>query len=253
MIKPVKIAAVIPAYNEAPRIRSVVQALQQISEVEQIIVCDNQSTDNTSQEAEKAGATVIYERQRGYGSACLTGISIVDPGINAVLFVNADGAEVISEARLLIDALQYGELVVGSREKGLREKHALLPQQRLGNKLACFLINRLWGQHFTDLGPFRLIRRATLNKLAMSDKDFGWIIEMQLKAIRAQCRIVEVPVTTRCSAEPSKIAGTFSGFIGASSKILGAIFFYGMLDGTEKLLLPFKGRRFGSRKFIRRE
>ncbi len=234
---PFRVAVVIPAFNEGPRIGAIVRELSSIACVCRVIVGNNRSTDNTRAEAIEAGAVVVDEHKKGYGSACLAGLKEITwldasdkpQAVDAVLFVNADGAEKLSEANMLIQALRDFDLVVGSRTLGCAQAGAVLPQQILGNGLACVLIRWFWGHHFTDLGPFRIIRTTLLSKIDMQDPDFGWIIEMQIKAIQSGARILELPVTTYCSEEPSKISGTFWGAISASKKIMFAILYHGFL------------------------
>ena len=225
-----KIVSLIPALNEGPRIYTIVRELLRHSEIVEVIVVNNGSTDNTAAEAIRAGATVVTEPLRGYGAACLAGLAKVPDDTYAVLFINADGAEKIAEASLLTEPLSSYDLVIGSRTLGQADRKALLPQQIFGNWLACQLIYLFWGQRFSDLGPFRLIKWTQLKQLNMQDKGYGWIIEMQLKAIKHQLRILEVPVTTRCSTEPSKIAGTFKGVVGAGWKILTTILMHALFD-----------------------
>jgi glycosyltransferase involved in cell wall biosynthesis len=172
---------------------------------------------------------VVRAPRRGYGSACLAGLSHLrgrpggPPGI--VAFVDADGSDRPEELPLLLQPLERGEadLVVGSRVLGTAEPGALTLPQRFGNRLAAFLLRHLHGARTTDLGPFRAIRWAALERLGMRDPDYGWTVEMQVKALRAGLVTVEVPVTYRRRVGRSKISGTVRGVVGAGTKILWTI------------------------------
>jgi len=218
------IDVVIPAFNEERAIGQVLEAIP--SElVRRVVVVDNGSTDKTAEVAERWGAAVIAEPRRGYGQACLAGIAALDcPDI--VVFLDGDYSDYPEEMATLVDPLLSGaaDMVIGSRVMGEREKGALQPQQRFGNFLATWLIGRLFGVSFTDLGPFRAIRYETLLQLGMEDRDFGWTVEMQVKGARSEVRIVEVPVRYRRRIGASKISGTLSGTLRAGHKILWTIF-----------------------------
>ena len=248
MLKIQQTIAVIPALNEGPRIGHIVRTLKTHPQIKQVIVGNNGSTDNTKEEATSAGALVADEPQRGYGAACQAAIALIEEPCDSVLFINADGAENLNEVNHLLNTLSSADLVVGSRVLGHAEKGALLPQQRFGNWLACKLISFFWGKRFTDLGPFRAIRWSLLQALSLRDKNFGWIIEMQLKALQKKAVITELPVTTAKSEAPSKIAGTLSGSIFAAYKILSAIFHYGLLDRINAL--TYSKRKFFSRFYL---
>ncbi len=218
-----RVSVVIPALNEERSIPLVLRALPRRL-VHEIVVVDNGSTDDTARVARQHGARVVAEPARGYGAACLAGIAACDaPDI--VAFVDADFSDRPEELADVLAPLLDGhaDLVVGSRTLGRRERGALLPHARLGNALATTLIRRFFGVRFTDLGPFRAIRAAALAGLDMRDRDFGWTVEMQVKAARRGLRCVEVPVSYRRRVGRSKISGTIAGTIGASRKILGTI------------------------------
>ncbi len=217
------IAVVIPALNEELAIGKVLRAIPDW--VDDIVVADNGSTDSTAEVATCCGARVIDAPQRGYGSACLVGIaSLENPDI--VVFLDADFSDDPTAMDKLVDPIieDRAQMVIGSRVLGNREKGALTPQARFGNMLACFLIHKFWDVRFTDLGPFRAIRSDTLRQLKMNDPDFGWTVEMQIKAARDGVRSLEVPADYRCRIGQSKISGTIKGVFAAGYKILFTIF-----------------------------
>lgn len=222
-----KTVVIIPAYNEE---RSLPLVLQDIPRelVSDVIVVNNNSTDGTAKVAEAGGAIVVNEPQRGYGKACLSGIArAAELNPEAIVFLDGDYSDHPEETALLLAELQNGcDLVIGSRVLGHAEKGALLPQARLGNLLAVTLVRWFYGQKYTDLGPFRAIRWDKLVALNMVDENFGWTIEMQIKAIRKGLKITEVPVSYRRRIGISKVTGTVSGTIRAGYKILFTIFKY---------------------------
>lgn len=191
--------------------------------VDNIVLCDNGSTDNTAAIARESGAIVIEEPEKGYGAACLAAMSVpLDKDI--VVFVDGDHSVNCSELPTLLEPLFSGaDLVIGSRTLGNCESGALSIPQVLGNILASKLMRLLWKERVTDLGPFRAIRNNVLNELDMRDRQFGWTVEMQVKAFQLKKHVVEVPVSTQKRIGQSKISGTVSGVIGASKGILGTI------------------------------
>jgi len=221
----VTVDAVIPALNEAASIGLVLQALPP-GLIRRVVVCDNGSSDGTTKAAEAAGAFVVRETRRGYGAACLKALETLaaDPP-DAVLFLDADLSDDPAQAADLVAPLAAGsaDLVIGSRSLGAREPGALTPQARFGNWLATGLLRSCYGVRWTDLGPFRAIRWDAYVSLRMRDPDFGWTVEMQVKAARAGLRGVEVPVRYRRRIGRSKISGTVSGSVRAGAKILGTI------------------------------
>ena len=221
-----KISVIIPAYNEEQSLPLVLNDLPK-DQLHQIIVVDNRSTDRTAEVARKNGATVVHERRRGYGRACLTGMAALDaPDI--VVFLDGDYSDYPEEISLLVEPILKGEadFVVGSRMLLAESRQALLPQARYGNQLAVFLIRLFFGHRFTDLGPFRAIRSESLQAIGMHDQDFGWTVEMQIKAVQNGLRIREVPVRYRVRIGVSKITGTLSGTLKAGTKIIYTIFKY---------------------------
>jgi glycosyltransferase involved in cell wall biosynthesis len=217
---------IIPALNEE---KSIARVLQDVPGdlVEAVVVVDNGSTDSTQEEAGKAGAHVVEETVRGYGRACLRGIECAarwDP--ETIVFLDGDFSDSPEEmSRLLAPIMEdRADLVIGSRTLGNRERGALLPQARLGNYIACVLMRLIWGVRFTDLGPFRAIRYSTLKHIEMQDQNFGWTVEMQIRAAREGFRCMEVPVSYRKRIGKSKVTGTLVGTARASYTILKTIF-----------------------------
>jgi len=221
------IDVIIPAFNEEGSIGKVLGDLPRPM-LRRVVVVDNASTDHTAEAARAAGATVVAETRRGYGSACMTGIRTLerlDEAPSIVVFLDADYSDHPDELPRLVEPLRSAtaELVIGSRSLGRREPGALLPQARFGNWLATRLIRVLYGVRMTDLGPFRAILWDRLVALEMCDTDFGWTVEMQIKAARDGLRYTEVPVSYRKRIGTSKITGTVSGSVRAGWKILYTI------------------------------
>ena len=226
------VAVIIPVFNERESLPLVVADIPR-DVVREIVVVDNGSTDDTRLVASAMPVRLVREERRGYGSACLAGISALEGSPPEILvFLDGDYSDHPEELPRLTEAIAAGaDLAIGSRMLGRREPGALLPQARLGNALACFLIRVLYGHRYTDLGPFRAIRWEALRSLGMEDRDFGWTVEMQVKALKKGLLVVEVPVSYRRRVGVSKITGTLAGTLAAGRKILGTIARYGFGRG----------------------
>jgi glycosyltransferase involved in cell wall biosynthesis len=213
---------VIPALDEE---RALPQVLAEIPRppVRRVVVADNGSRDRTASVAREAGVEVVHEPRRGYGAACLRGLAhlAADPP-EVVVFLDGDRSDHPAELPRLLAPIARGQadLVIGSRTLGRAERGALSAQQRVGNAIACGALRLLYGAHYTDLGPFRAIRWEALDQLSMRDPDYGWTVEMQVKAARRRLRHAEVPVSYRRRIGASKISGTLRGSLGAARKIL---------------------------------
>ena len=221
-----KVSVIIPAFNEESSIGLVLNDLPKDS-LHEIIVVDNGSTDDTANVASESGARVVEEKQKGYGSACLRGIAeLTQPDI--VVFLDGDYSDYPEEITKLIQPILDGEkdFVLGSRMILPESRAALLPQARYGNWLAVFLIRIFFKHRYTDLGPFRAIRHESLKSIGMQDQNFGWTVEMQIKAVQNGLRICEIPVRYRERVGVSKITGTVSGTLKAGTKIIYTIFKY---------------------------
>ncbi len=220
----------VPALDEEAALPRVLEALPRAGEgwrVRRVVVVDNGSTDRTAEVARAAGAEVVSEPRRGYGAACLAGLAHLrrDPP-GAVVFLDADHSDDPADLPLLLAPLAAGaaDLVIGSRVLGARERGAFTPAQEFGNRLAAALMRLLYRARFTDLGPFRAIRWEALEALGMRDRDYGWTVEMQVRALRAGLRCEEVPVAyRRRRLGRSKVSGTIRGVIGAGWKILSTL------------------------------
>ena len=224
------IDVIIPAYNEEESIGLVLADIPK-DWVREVIVCNNASTDGTAAVAEAAGATVLLQPRKGYGSACLKGIGYIEakpiaeqPDI--IVFLDGDYSDHPEELPQLVQPIWSDDvdLVIGSRALGKMESGAMMPQQVFGNWLATNLIRLFYRYDFTDLGPFRAIKWQQLVAIKMEDPDFGWTVEMQVKAAKFKLKCTEVPVTYRRRVGISKVSGTIRGTILAGHKILWTIF-----------------------------
>lgn len=223
------IKVIIPAVNEGDSIGKVVSGLPK--SVAEIVVVNNGSTDDTVENAQKAGATVLTENQRGYGFACLKGMDYIDKQSKApdiIVFIDGDYSDYPEELDKIVAPIlnQNMDFVIGARKKELREAGSMTFPQIFGNELATFLMRLFFRAKFTDLGPFRAIKYDKLKELEMQDKTYGWTVEMQLKALRKKLAYTEVPVRYKKRIGVSKVSGTVKGAIFAGIKILGWIFKY---------------------------
>jgi len=223
---------IIPALNEEKSIRQVIESLPKC--YRKIIVCNNGSTDRTMEIATQAGAIVVNEPIKGYGIACKKGLQYLDteelkPDI--IVFLDADFSDYPEEIIKILYPIYYEDmdLVIGNRLTSNRLKGSMTFPQIFGNWLSTKLIKLFWGYNFSDLGPFRAIRYNKLLSLDMQDDNYGWTVEMQLKAAKNKLKCCEVPVNYRPRIGVSKVSGTIKGTILAGYKILWVIFKYGLI------------------------
>jgi glycosyltransferase involved in cell wall biosynthesis len=215
-------AVIIPALNEEKTIAGVVRSIPPEC-VHEIIVVDNGSTDQTAKHAQEAGARVVSEPRRGYGKACRAGVNALSSDVNIVIFMDGDGSDCPELMARLVDPILAGthDFAIGSRTRGNREVGSMNPQQVFAARLMGFLIRLLYGIQYTDMCPFRAIRRDSLDQLGLRSATYGWNLEMQMRAAQIGLRIVEVPVDHRCRAGgQSKVSGTFKGTVLAGLRIL---------------------------------
>ena len=223
------IKVIIPAYNEAESIGKVIKHLP--SYVNEIIVVNNNSSDDTAKNALQAGATILTELNSGYGNACLNGLNYLElqtQKTDIVVFLDGDFSDYPEELTKIVAPIieKNVDFVLGARVKNLREKGAMKPQQIFGNWLATFLMRLFYKSEFTDLGPFRAIKYKTLQALKMQDPTYGWTVEMQLKILKQKYIYKEIPVKYRNRIGVSKVSGTLKGSIFAGIKILTWILKY---------------------------
>lgn len=224
------IKLIIPAVNEEQSIALVLNAIP-VSVCSEVIVVDNNSTDSTPEVAKQNGATVLFEKIPGYGITCLKGLDYIrnNGGCDIVVFLDGDYSDYPEDLEHLLTPIIFDkvDMVIGSRVKELRQPGSMTPQQVFGNWLAVFLIRIFFKHSFSDLGPFRAIRWDALEKLKMEDKNYGWTVEMQIKAVKQKlvCRNVPVKYKKRAGGE-SKVSGTLKGSLLAGVKIIKTIFKY---------------------------
>lgn len=224
------IRVIIPALNEESSIGKVINDIPSELVYETIVV-DNNSVDKTSVVAKSVGATVLKETEPGYGAACLKGmeyISNLDESTDIIVFLDGDYSDFPEEMTTLVAPIieQDYDLVIGSRVLGVRERGSLTPVQVFGNWLSTKLLKLIYNVDFTDLGPFRAINWHKLQELGMRDRNYGWTVEMQLKAAKKGLKCIEIPVSYRNRIGISKVSGTIKGSILAGHKILFTIFRY---------------------------
>lgn len=223
--KPTTAALIIPALNEEAVIGLTLQRIP-ANLYSSIIVADNGSTDNTAETARRHGANVVSIPERGYGAACLAAMAQLPAGVDVVVFMQADLSEAPEEAALLLAPIYDGraDMVLGSRTLGEVAPGALLPHQIFGNWLATRLIRLFYGYRYSDLGPFRAIRRDALFRLDMRDRNYGWTMEMQVRALEEGLRILEVPVSYRVRvAGENKVSGNLRASVLAGWKIISTV------------------------------
>jgi glycosyltransferase involved in cell wall biosynthesis len=221
-----RISVVIPALNEEEPIADVVRACLATGLPDEVIVVDNGSTDRTAERAREAGARVV-DAPRGYGRACAAGVRAVSPQCEIIVFLDGDGSDCPELMDRLVRPIIEGsaDFVIGSRTRGEREKGSMNAQQVFAGYLAGWLIRPLYGVKYTDMCPFRAIRRDALEQLGMKEETYGWNLEMQMRTARAGLRILEVPVNHRCrTGGESKVSGSLRGTFVAGTRILATLF-----------------------------
>jgi len=220
------VSVIIPALNEEEPITDVVRAVAATNIPPDIIVVDNGSTDQTAKRARAAGARVIAEPQRGYGRACAAGIRALCPECDIVVFLDGVGSNCPEIINQLVDPIVSGkyDFVIGSRTRGQREPGSMNFQQVVSGRMAGLILRVLYGVRYTDMCPFRAIRRDALGRLGMREPTYGWNIEMQMRAARAGLCILEVPVNHRCrTGGQSKVSGTLRGTFVAGARIIATL------------------------------
>ena len=217
------ISVIIPALNEEEPIADVVRVVAATHIPREIIVVDNGSTDRTAEHARQAGAKVVSEPTRGYGRACAAGVRALSAECEIVVFLDGDGSDCPEFMNQLVDPIVRGthDFVIGSRTRGQREPGSMNLQQIFAGRCAGWLLSILYGVRYSDMCPFRAIRRDALEKLSMREETYGWNLEMQMKAARSGLRILEVPVNhRRRTGGVSKVSGTLRGTFVAGARIL---------------------------------
>jgi glycosyltransferase involved in cell wall biosynthesis len=220
------VSVIIPALNEEEPIADVIRAVAATEIPCEIIVVDNGSTDQTAERARAAGARVIAEPERGYGRACAAGIRALSPECDIVVFLDGDGSDCPELMHRLVDPIVNGtnDFVIGSRTRGQREAGSMNLQQIVSGRMAGLILRVLYGVRYTDMCPFRAIRRDGLSRLGMREPTYGWNIEMQMRAARVGLRILEVPVNHRCrTGGQSKVSGTLRGTLVAGARIIATL------------------------------
>ena len=219
------VSVIIPALNEEEPIAGVVHEVAATNVPVEIIVVDNDSTDRTAQRAREAGARVV-KAPRGYGRACAAGVAALRPDCDIVVFLDGDGSDCPEFITQLVGPIAAGtcDFVIGSRTRGQREAGSMNFQQLLSGRIAGAVLRWLYGVRYTDMCPFRAIRRDALERLGMRERTYGWNLEMQMKAARAGLRILEIPVNHRRRAGgESKVSGTLRGTFVAGARIIATL------------------------------
>jgi glycosyltransferase involved in cell wall biosynthesis len=221
------ISVIIPALNEEEPIAGVVRACLTTGLPDEVIVVDNGSTDRTTERARESGARVISEPTPGYGRACAAGIRALSRDCDLIVFLDGDGSDCPEFMPQLVEPIRCGEqdFVIGSRTRGQREPGSMNFQQVFAGRAAGWLLRLLYGVRYSDMCPFRAIRRDALEKLGMKEQTYGWNLEMQMRGARARLRILEVPVNHRCrTGGESKVSGTLRGTFVAGVRIIATLF-----------------------------
>jgi glycosyltransferase involved in cell wall biosynthesis len=220
------VSVIVPALDEAEPIAGVVREVAGTKIPVEIIVVDNGSTDRTAERARAGGARVVSEPVPGYGRACIAGIRALSPECDIVVFLDGDGSDCPEFMKHLVDPIVAGthDFVIGSRTRGEREPGSMNFQQILAGRIAGLVLRLLYGVRYTDMCPFRAIRRDALEKLGMREQTYGWNLEMQMKAARVGLRILEIPVNHRRRAGgESKVSGTLRGTFVAGVRIMATL------------------------------
>jgi glycosyltransferase involved in cell wall biosynthesis len=220
------VTVIIPALNEEEPIAGVVRAVAAQDIAHEIIVVDNGSNDDTARRARDAGARVVVEPRRGYGRACMAGVRALSARCDVVVFLDGDGSDCPEFLDELVDPVMAGthDFVIGSRTRGKREPGSMNFQQIFSGRIGGLITRFLYGVRYTDMCPFRAIRRDALERLSMKEKTYGWNLEMQMRAARSGLRILEVPVNHRCrTGGQSKVSGTLRGTFVAGARIIATL------------------------------
>ena len=221
------ISVIIPALNEEEPIADVVRECLATGLPGEVIVVDNGSTDRTAERARAAGAKIVLEATPGYGRACAAGVRAVSPDCDLVVFLDGDGSDCPELMPQLVEPIRRGQqdFVIGSRTRGQRERGSMNFQQVIAGRIAGWLLRLLYGVSYSDMCPFRAIRRDALDRLGMKERTYGWNLEMQMRAARARLRVLEIPVNHRCRAGgESKVSGTLRGTFVAGTRIIATLF-----------------------------
>jgi len=222
----VNLSVIIPALNEEESIMGVVRAVAATNAAGEIIVVDNGSSDRTAERAHAAGARIMAEPRRGYGCACAAGVRALSPECEIVVFLDGDGSDCPEFMKQLVEPIFAGkyDFVIGSRTRGQRETGSMNFQQIVSGRIAGAISRFLYGVRYTDMCPFRAIRRDALARLGMREQTYGWNLEMQMRAARVGLRILEVPVDHRCrTGGRSKVSGTLRGTFVAGGRIIATL------------------------------